>query len=1761
MPQEFLGYQIIEQLYEGEHSQLLRAYRQSDQQPIIIKILKDKYPTVDQIIGFKREYQITRDFSEEDIIRAYAIEKYQNTFAIIVEDFGGQALGQILKTEKLSLRSFLTLAIKIVTAIEHVHAHAVIHKDINPSNIVWNQKTDTLKLIDFGISTNLPREKPEITNPNTLEGTIAYISPEQTGRMNRGIDYRTDFYSLGVTLYEMLTRRLPFESSDPMEMVHYHIARQPVSAHEIDPTIPEILSDIIMKLMSKMAEDRYQSAHGIKVDLINCLNELKKTDTITRFPLGRQDFSERFHIPEKLYGRELEIETLLNAYTEVSQGAAKLLLVSGYSGIGKSALIHEVHKPLVEKKGYFIAGKFDQFKQNIPYAALVQALTEWIRQVFMEGPAMVSYWQSRLQSALESNTGLMVELIPALESLLGTQPKPTPLNPIESQNRFKMVFVKFLQTLATDKHPLVIFLDDLQWADAASLQLLLQLLMHSESHNLFIIGAYRDNEVDKAHLLTLTINELVKAKIEISTIHLQPLLQSDIAQLLADTLCTNIHDVQALAKLCYRKTNGNPFFINQLLLVLYQEGLIYLSHDRSNWEWDISKIEAKGVTDNVVELMTNKLEQLNPETRRALQLAACIGHRFTLNLLEVVHGKSFINTANDLWQALEEGLIVPENEAYKYVNQLAELEESVQRPQIIYRFLHDRVQQAAYTSIDEQQRQSIHYQISQLLLGITPTDKVAENIFVIVNQLNAGLALIKTNNEQKQLVDLNLLAGHRAKDASAFKSAVNYLQIAKNYLIGNSWEDNYELTLDINKTLVEALFINAQVTQADQVIDEILRHVKTNVEKADIYCMRVMQYSSTHKLEEAINQGLFGLKLLGINLQKKPGKLTVLKEMLLCSIFLGRRRIPDLINAPIIDDPRIICSLRLLNEIRPCAYLAGNPILFVALILISAKLVLRYGSSIESAQGYISYAMFLQTVLGKYKKAYEFAQLALALNAKLNDLTYRCRIVSSYALFIHPWNESWHTIQQNCQKAIEAGLQLGDINWIAGSCHNAVIWNPEIPQNQLIEEAKKYLKIIAQTGYQDGLDSATIAVQFRINLAGGTRDYFSLSNDTFNEDECLQRLITNKYYSGVTVYYIFKAIINYLYGRMNEAWQCLQKSDQTIASLMSTPYQAEHCFYSFLICAAMQTEYPEQTTDWLQRMKKELRTMKKWSDHCPGNFEHKKLLMLAEMTRLQGNKRRAGSYYDLAIVTAKKNNFLNIVALANELAAKHYSNSTQEHVAKVYFIEAHYAYTQWGAVGKVKHLEENNPELISYGFVNPPKPTTKVTTSLTTTSQTFDLDTVIKASQAISGEIILPTLLKKMMRIVIENAGAEKGWLILEKNGQWLIEAEGDVESKEVKILQSLPMDALPVAIINAAIYNKQSIVLDNAAKSTEFAADHYVQLTQPKSILCMPLLNQGNLIGLLYLENNLATNAFTETRINILTMLTSQIAISVYNARLYENLSNVNKSNARFVPQEFLNLLGKNSTFDVTIGDVVEKDMTILFCDIRNSTFLSEKMTPKENFIFINEFVSHMETEIYKHLGFVDKYMGDGIMALFPSDADSAVRAALGMGRALMIYNMVRQENNQDIIQIGIGLNSGHLMLGMVGGKNRMDGTVISDAVNIASRVEELTKIYQAFLFITDETYSRLENPDSYYIRKIYADVVRGKTVPTIVYEIYDLDPANVRELKQQTANEVEQAIALYQSKQFAQALLIFEKILQINPHDGPVKIYYELCTQSKHI
>ncbi|MEH2271522.1 MAG: AAA family ATPase [Nostoc sp.] len=1505
------GYQVSEELYNGSRTLVYRAVREIDSLPVVIKLLKNPYPSFSELVQFRNQYTIAKNLNSSTIIQTYSLKTHQNGYVLVMEDFGGISLKDYFARDQTRdigfLQEFSQIAIALCNTLDILIRHRIVHKDIKPANILINPETKAVKLIDFSIASLLPRETQSLMSSNVLEGTLGYLSPEQTGRMNRGIDYRTDFYSLGITFYELLTGQLPFQSHEPIELVHCHIAKLPPLLHEINPQIAPVLSSIVSKLMAKNAEDRYQSALGLKYDLENCLAQLKETGKIVSFPIAQRDVCDRFIIPEKLYGREDEVEILLKAFDRVTNNQTELMLVAGFSGIGKTAIVNEVHKPIVRQRGYFIKGKFDQFNRNIPFSAFVEAFRDLMGQLLSESDVQLSTWKNKILQVLGDEGQVILEVIPELEQIIGQQPPATELSQSAAQNRFNLLFQKFIQVFTTKEHPLVIFLDDLQWADSASLKLMQLLMSESGNGSLLLIGAYRNNEVSTAHQLMLTLAEIRKANATIHSITLAPLSKASLNQLVIDTLNCSSKTAQPLTQLVYQKTRGNPFFATHFLKVLYEDGLITFNFAQGYWQCDIVAVKALALTDDVVEFVALQLQKLPDTTQNVLKLAACIGNQFDLLTLAIVSEQSETETAASLWKALKEGLVLPTSEVYKFFQDNEHnsdshpLNSNFQVP--IYKFLHDRVQQAAYSLIPDEEKQLTHLKIGQLLLQNTSESQQEERIFEIVSQLNRGILLIIQPAERQQLAQLNLNAGRKAKESTAYGAAIHYFYSGMQLLPINSWEIAYELTLSLYEEAAEAAFLNNEFDQMESLIQVVIEQTTTLLDKVKVYEVQLQAYQVRNQSFKAIATGRELLAQLGVTLPESVTPPDIQQSVVNTLSSLAARSIQSLVDLPLMDDTKALVALRIMASIAPAIHQTA-PYLFPIIACEEVNVSLKYGNAPLSAPGYADFGIVLN-ICNQIESGYEFGQLALMLVDR-----FKAKSVQSMTIFkvgaLNQCNKQHvRTSISLLQESHSLGLETGDFFHVLASMIFKLFYvylsGTEVLEI-LLADIKAYESNFAQN--QRLLNWSNIICQSINTLTESSDNLERFIDEDYQDEQLLSALIKENDELTLHIFFLSKLTLSYLFENFPAAVENGNQGEQYLnggAGMLSVP--VFYYYDSLSRLAVYPTAEPSQQEQLLLKVGENQEKLQFRAKSAPMNFQHKYDLVEAERHRVLDAKIAAIELYDRAITLAKENQYIQEEALSNELAAKFYLDWGKQKIAQAYMQEAYYCYARWGAKAKIEDLEKRYPQLLApilQGQLNRfqlnssvdessfPHQTIHTNLSSSSISEALDFATIFKASQALSSEIQLEQLLTTLLQVVMENAGAKKAALLVLEQGNLVVKAVATIN--EGVILVSVPLSSsqnIPIALVNYVKHSLKTVVLDDTTAKNDFITDQYLMQQQPKSVLCTPILRHGQLIGLLYLENKLTIGAFTTDRTEVIQLLCAQAAISLENARLYQESQN----------------------------------------------------------------------------------------------------------------------------------------------------------------------------------------------------------------------------------------------------------------------------------
>jgi len=1462
-------FQIIDRICTTAGSTLSRAIVLTDGSQVMLKLLdsQDAGASSDKTARFRQEYELLQSLNLAEIVRPTSLVEEWDCPAMVMKDFAGESLETVLASGRpLELAASLEIAGQLSRALAGLHAAPIIHQDIRPLNMMVTPDHQ-LRIMDLTLAAAHRQDAFSSGQRSLRIGDWAYMSPEQTGRMNRPLDCRTDFYSLGITFYRMLTGRLPFAATDPLEWAHCHIARTPPSPRQIVPAVPQPVSDIVMKLLAKLPEERYQSARGLRFDIDRCISQWHQFGCIESFPLGEADVLERFQIPCKLYGRDHELAQLLAVFDGMAAtGRAALATISGYSGIGKSSLVHELHKPIVCQRGYFISGKFDQYMRDIPYATLTQAFRAMVQQLLAESEESIAAWRREIQEAVGMNGQLIINVLPQMEVIIGKQSPVPDLPPVEAQHRFRTVFRQFLSVFTRKEHPLVLFLDDLQWIDAPSIMLIEHILSHADTRYLLLIGAYRDNEVDADHPLAASIESIRSSGVSVVDIKLAPLSVADLNQLVADTLRVGKKTSESLTHQVFRRTDGNPFFFTQFLASLHQDGLFW--HDMTDcvWKWDLGKIEARDFADNVVDLMVRKLRKLPAQTQDLLQLAACLGNKFDLRSLGLACGSSDVEQR--LSPAIEEGLLICTGGSAK--------------------FLHDRIQQAAYLLIPETRRDEMHLHIGRVLMKGLAADDLDEQLFDVVNQLNHGGPLLVAPDEKAQAAELNLRAGRRAKASMAYPSACVYLAAGMALLGDDFWRTRYELMFNLWLERAACEFLNRNGEITERLIPELLAKAASAVDKASVYHLQVQLCEVTSDCPRAIDNVLEGLRLFGIELSAHPSREQVQAEYDRFWQNMGERSIESLADLPAMTDPEMLAAMNLLSSLFGPAFFTDSNLVQLHLLHM-ANLTLKHGIAGASANGYAWLGMFLGPIFHRYADGYRCGKLALDIGDKRGLVANKAKLYLAVG-HVTVWTQPLKATADLFRMTFRSGVEIGDLAYACYSC-NCLLTALLARGDRLDEvwhESETGIGFARKIRYRDVINIIVSQQHFIQSMRGRT-----LHDDqgVFNEAAFEAQLGNSRMTTMVCWYWIIKLQIRFMSGDYDAAISASENARDLLWSSEGTLQLLDYHYYTALTIAAICDELPPERRSALRtQLSMHCAQLREWAENASATFFDKHALVAAEVARIEGNIVEAMRLYEQAIQSARENGFVHNQAIAHELASAFYRARGFQKIADTYLHEARSCFARWGADGKVAQLDGRYPQL-RLQLASP-------AVAFLHGAAQLDVLSVAKASQAISGQIVLDELIDTLIRIMLENAGAQTGALVLVRGEDMIVAAQAGVTQQEVQVRlhlgQVTPASNLPSAILNYVRRSRMQVLLADATEPHPFSADPYLLEHRPKSVLCIPIVRQCALTGLLYLENTLLTHAFTPQRVTVLELLAAQAAISLENALLYADLQQENSERKR---------------------------------------------------------------------------------------------------------------------------------------------------------------------------------------------------------------------------------------------------------------------------
>ena len=1440
---------------------------------LIVKETATGIDDVSAVASLRHEHALLHGLDLPGVVKVVGLARSHDRLALVMHDGGPLNLADVLIAGPMAIGDALEIAAQLADAIAALHLNKIVHRNICPTNIVLDS-AQRVTLVDFAIATTLSNLAVDRTSPALLEGALRYLSPEQTGRTGRSVDFRADLYSFGATLNEMLTGSAPFIAEDPVELVHAHLARRPSPPHEVRAEVPVALSQIVLKLLEKEPEQRYQTAEALAADLRHARQQWQASGTVEPFALAGRDVPRELTIAERLYGRADELRALDEAFVRVSAGQRELVLITGEPGVGKSALVNHLERPVIERHGRFIAGKFDQLQRGVPYSGLVQAFRMLVRQILSESDACVSEWKQQIQDAVAPNGQVLIDVVPEVQHLIGPQPPVAVPGPGESVNRLNLVFTSFLGVFAREEHPLVLFLDDLQWADAASLQLITRWMSDGENRYFFMLGAYRDQEVGLSHPLNLTLAAIRTGHTPLLELQLGPMRGEDVVGMIAAALNHQPEFVRPLADLVFSKTAGNPFFVRRLLHSLHAEGLIRFDQDAVEWQWDLAELERTPLSGNVVELMVRTLNRLPEPTQHLLQAGACLGHRFDLGSLADVTARSRMSVMDDLWPALEEGLLLPLHSAYKAPRFAGPLDDKLVALPAVLQFAHDRVQQAAYSLISPQQRRSLHLDIGRRLLERVSGRQLDESLFDIADQLNLGQDLIDRPAERLSLAHLNLAAGRKAKTSAAYQAAFDYFNAALLQLPEQAWEKQPDLSFAVHRELAECAYLTGRHTLADDLVQSALDHAPSKSSQADLYTLRVLAAMVAGDSSRALQIGREGLALFAAQWPLENLEAAIETEAAKVIASLGNRRIGELKDAPEVRDENLCACMRLLSTLGPPAYFSGANDILAFVTMKGTDLALRHGPSTFSSYAYVFYGALHHARTGEYDTGYAFGALAVDLARRFGDSGELARTLQVFSLVVSVWKAPLRDTLPLMHEGYGAALKSGELAYAAFTLAGLLINSlpAAVTLSNLLEQSEIGLDFVIK---QKNQIATSIILPFRQlvrNLTGQTASITSFDDGDFTESDFLARAHGND--TAIGHYWVTRLQAAYLAGDLALARFCSSQAQSALKGIQGMFTSAELLYYTVLTLTGMHDSLvPEAQDESLATIVAMERQLGTWAKHCPESFGHKLALVDAELARLGGDVWRALQLYRTAIEGAGREGFLQDEAIAHELRGSLLLAQGEPGFAALHILKAHDGYSRWGATVKAHQLTLDYPSLFT------PRPQ-----ALLSKSSSLDTLGLIKSSQAISAETVQSRLYERILHIVVEVAGAQTGILLLDSPGSLVVRARVTADEGLTTGSEGTPLNDcadLPQAILRYVARSKESLVLADAAADGLFANNPEVRELGTRSVLCVPLQRQDRFIGLLFLENNAIANAFTQQRVEVVQALASQAVISLENSTL----------------------------------------------------------------------------------------------------------------------------------------------------------------------------------------------------------------------------------------------------------------------------------------
>ncbi|WP_166244999.1 protein kinase domain-containing protein [Paenibacillus turpanensis] len=1480
------GFKLNERIHEGTRTAIYRGIREETGEKVIVKLLKSDRPIRDEVIKLRKEFELASGLDREKIVVPLELVEHPRGFALVLEDYGGIALQQLLKTRPTGLDTILNISVQLSIIVGYLHRNKLIHKDIKTNNFIIHPETLQVKLTDFGISTPFGSgeewELPSVRS-GELEGTMAYISPEQTGRVHRRIDYRTDFYSLGVTLYEMFTGRLPFRAQEPAELMHSHIAKQPISPSMQDVRIPIPISEIIMKCLAKNPEDRYQSAYGLQYDLQQCLEQVQQYGHVAPFEIGTKDLKDIFLIPQKLYGREEELHAAASFYERLPYGGGGLILVSGSPGSGKTSYVQEIQTTVLKPGELRLTGKFNELQKHIPYYGFIRAFRRVLRQLLAGPEDELDLYRQRFTAKLKENGRVLAQVMPELEWIIGKQPELEAMPSAEAVNRFHYAVYHFLECL-TETSFVTVVLDDLQWADASSIQLLHFLTIELQMSSVLFIAMYRSEEVRESHFLSWLIDEAASAGHPLQ-LELQPLSGKAIHELLCDTLGCSKERNEALLRSVVHKTGGNPFFVKRLLSELHERKLIYFDYEAGIWAWDERAIAALQVSDQAAGFIAEQMVRLHPAALKLLKHASFIGGEFYVDLL----GRLTQLEEEEISRRLRDAELSP------FVAPIHETGEPEK-----YRFLHDKIREYCYSLWSSEEIREGHLQLARMYTQSEINPQASEEtLFAAVNHYNFCYDAVTDAAERSAVAALHVTAGKQAMSCAAFASAGTYFESGLKWLSKNSWKHEYELAFGMNLGLMETAFLNGRFGDAEQVFSLLKEHSQTWQHRAAAYQVCVNLYTQMGQHAKAVETGIEGLAAYGIRISPSPTQLELLQALAKVRLRMTGKTEDRVVHRHSKADDSLGALMKLMNETATSAYFT-NPNLYIFMMLEIVSLSLKHGHSVETSNGFIAYGLLLGFGMGRYSKSMDAGQIGLELSETYFHRGMKCKVNFTFGVFLSPWKQPLQASLDYLWKSFHYGIESGDLVYAGYAVTYIVLVHDFLgrPLQDVRQELERQILFVQKTRNPETLWMLEMFRYIFASLDGSAVLPLVIGDSPEEEELRLERLKGSHNQVIVQVFYMKKAMLNYLFGEYEEALRMARLSESVVSVSFGLFHAVEHAYFSALAACAC---YSRAEGKERHRLQKEIRTyaarLRKWARECPENYAHLYGLVQAERHRLAGRSRQAELAYEQAMEAALDHGFTQHYAITAERAALFYREQGRKQACSFYMTAAYQAYEQWGASAKTAHMEGAYGPLISQPSPQAPGISATMTKSTNTSAQSIDFAAVLKATQTVAGEIVMERLLTRLLNILLQTTGASRGVIVVKKKEGLFVEAESDpgqrmdgaadgeakAEPEAVRVLQGQEIGSfarLPLSVVHYTARTLETMVLNDAASEGIFISDPYIQRYRPHSVLCTPILLHGQLAAIIYLENEMTTHVFNAQKRAIIDIIAGQAVISLEHAR-----------------------------------------------------------------------------------------------------------------------------------------------------------------------------------------------------------------------------------------------------------------------------------------